>query len=300
MFSAENIYGTSFYQRFSDLVFPPFCPSCRISCFQSLLWWKWCHHLLKNTLVMLKTSDSQFGPVFMLFYAALFLLLHGTTAWSEVRQVKVYEPTSGPNWSQRDHRNQSGFYREGSWSPSFVCLYLHLTLGSRPQPVPGPAAVPFRSHLGWNPVQSWLWQPAVSRAAEVYHFRSSLTLLPFDAVFLFLQRSPFIGLLQSRSNTFFYLTVFWGVEFQFFNVCLMFLCGWIHINSWDSRQTSNQRFQSKYIQSWPFLSSVSEFRLTEAMTALLDWRESAFNLMFRSNGPPAPLWSCSLKLIVWL
>lgn len=93
---------------------------------------------------------------------------------------------------------------------------------------------------------------------------------------------------------------FLGVEFQFFNVCLMFLCGWIHINSWDSRQTSNQRFQSKYIQSWPFLSSVSEFRLTEAVTALLDWRESAFNLMFRSNGPPAPLWSCSLKLIVWL
>lgn len=122
---------------------------CRISCLQSLLRWKSCHHLLKNALVMLKTSDSQFGPVLMLFYAALFLLLHGTTAWSEVREVKVYEQTSGPNWSQHVHRESEWVLSdwERSWSSGFICLYLHLTFCPMSQPVPSPMPLQFWCHL---------------------------------------------------------------------------------------------------------------------------------------------------------
>lgn len=56
---------------------------------------------------MLKTSESQSQPVLVLFYAALFLLFHTNTAWSQVTKVTVYEQTSGPaNWSQH-HRGES-------------------------------------------------------------------------------------------------------------------------------------------------------------------------------------------------
>lgn len=203
---AQNSDLTPFYQCFSDLVFPLFCSSCRISCFQSWSRWKSCHHLLRNTLVMLKTSDSQFRAVFMLFYAALFLLLHGTTAWSEVRKVKVYEQTSGPNWSQRDHRESEWVLsdeKEADVPASSVFIYSSLS------PVlVSPERSRSRADCGSLPCPE---QPRFITSALLL----SLSLLPFDAIFLFLQRSPFIGLLQSRSNTFFYLHSFSGLNFRF-------------------------------------------------------------------------------------
>lgn len=84
----------------------------------------------------------------MLFYAALFLLLHGTTVWSEVREVKVYEQTSGPNWSQHDYREPELVLSdwERSQSSRFICLYLHLSWCCMVQAVPGPVGLQFVCH----------------------------------------------------------------------------------------------------------------------------------------------------------
>lgn len=77
---AENLCGASFYQYFSDLVFHVSARPAELAASRVCRGENGVIIFSENTLLMLKTSDSQFGPVFMLFYAALFLLLHGTTA----------------------------------------------------------------------------------------------------------------------------------------------------------------------------------------------------------------------------
>lgn len=98
----------------------------------------------------------------MLFYASLFLLLHGNTDWSQVRGVTVYEQTSGPaNWSQHHYREQEGsqFYRfqkesrgtEGCCSPLTVRVtfspLIHAAAYSITRVVPGPVGL----WCWWNP-----------------------------------------------------------------------------------------------------------------------------------------------------
>lgn len=97
---------------------------------------------------MLKTSDSQFWPgpalpFLVLFYAALFLLLHSNTAWSRVTEVTVYEQTSGlANRSQHHHRESKSVSAEwersqSNWLsfPSLIHTTAHFITCSTPGPV---------------------------------------------------------------------------------------------------------------------------------------------------------------------
>lgn len=154
----------------------------------------------------------------MLFYAALFLLLHGNTAWSEVREVKVYEQTSGQNWSQHDQREPELVLSDWarSQSSSFLCLYLLLTYCSVSQAVPGPAGLQFLCHQSRSDSGSL---PCHEHGRfTTSPLLPSLCLLPFNTISLFLLRSSFIGLLQSCSNTFFYFSTlffFFWLNFRF-------------------------------------------------------------------------------------
>lgn len=111
----------------------------------------------QETLVMLKTSESQFWPgpaqpVLVLFYAALFLLLHGKTAWSRVTKVTVYEQTSGPaNWSQHHHWESESVLSEWerSQSISFFSPLIHITACSITWAIPGPVGLGCWCNLTW-------------------------------------------------------------------------------------------------------------------------------------------------------
>lgn len=175
---------------------------------------KTCHRL-KNTLVMLKTSDSVSAhPHAVLCSPFPAPSWQHSLIWGQ-RGQGIWADIWTQNWSRHDQREPELVLSdwERSQSSSFLRLYLPLTYCPTSQAVPGPPGLRFLCHQSRSDSGSLPCHE--HRRFITSPLLPSLCLLPFDTTFLFLLRSSFIGLLQSHSHTFFYFSTLFLVEFQF-------------------------------------------------------------------------------------